>query len=278
MNINPPNNFPASWASAWGEDAYGYWQSFEIIDPKQGKEVQQIMRWIPDGVFKMGSPEDEAERIASEEKQHEVIIKQGFWLADTACTQALWQAVMGENPSDFDDNEQNPVENISWHDSQAFIKKANQFLGEEFLRLPSEAEWEYSCRAGTTTPFSTGETITTEQANFNGNYPYKTKKAPVEKGQYREKTMPVVSFSPNPWGLYQMHGNVWEWCYDVFQEDYATVHEPSDASSNRVLRGGSWFDNARNLRSAFRDASAPDIRYDAFGLRLAGGFDPQAGR
>ena len=264
--INPPENFPAAWASAWGEDSYGFWQAFEI------KGVQQIMRWIPEGEFKMGSPEDEAGRIAEEEKQHDVVIKNGFWLADTVCTQALWQVVMGKNPSDFDDNEENPVESISWNDCQDFILKANHLLGLNFLRLPKEAEWEYSCRAGTSTPFNTGETITTKQANFNGNYPYETEKAKVEKEGYLEKTVPVVSFDPNDWGLFQMHGNVWEWCEDVYSKDYSVLDATDD--SLRVLRGGSWFYGARYLRSAFRVAGEPDNRSPDFSVRLAGGLDP----
>ena len=133
--INPPSNFPATWAVAWGEDAYGYWQAFEI------KGVRQVMRWIIQGEFLMGSPEDEHNR-GGDEKQHKVIILQGFWLADTACTQALWQVVMEENPSSFTKSNQNPVDSVSWNDCQQFIQKANALLIEDtdhktdFLTLP----------------------------------------------------------------------------------------------------------------------------------------------
>ena len=265
MLIAPPEHFPAHWAIAWGEDHYGYWQAFEV------KGVRQVMRWISAGEFIMGSPKDEAKR-SSDEMQHPVVIKQGFWLADTACTQALWVAVMGKNPSHFDKNNQNPVDTVSWNDCQRFIEKANQELPAEFqLRLPGEAEWEYSCRAGTQTPFSTGETLTTDQANYDGNYPYKKGE---KKGKYREETVPVLSFPPNPLGLYQMHGNILEWCDDVYSEDY----EPVGAGSRRVLRGGDWFDFAQGVRSALRSAYSPGLRDLSFGLRLAGGFDPQASK
>jgi len=257
MNIHftpPATPYPALWATAWGEDAYGFWQAFAL------NGIQQVMRWIPAGEFLMGSPEDEAERY-SDESQHRVVIEKGFWLADTACTQELWQAVMGENPSHFKNDPQNPVEKVSWDDCQVFITKANALLGESWLTLPSEAAWEYACRAGTQTPFWFGETISTKQANFDGNSPY----AGAEKEIYRKKTVPVVSFAPNPWGLYQVHGNVWEWCEDFDQFD----------SDRRVLRGGCWLDSARCLRSAHRGAYSPDVRYGGVGLRLAGVFDPQ---
>ncbi len=260
----PPENYPALWASAWGEDACGYWQAFEI------KGVRQIMRWIPEGEFLMGSPENEPERV-DDEKQHMVFIEEGFWLADTPCTQELWKTVMGDNPSGFDDNLQHPVETVSWSDCKQFIKKINQLLQVDWLRLPTEEQWEYACRAGTTTPFNCGETITTDQANFDGNYPYKETE---KKGVYRNKTVPVLKFSPNSLGLFQMHGNVWEWCEDVYQGDYSGKSIPKDEEqdSRRVLRGGCWLGDARLLRSAIRYAFSPDYRIHGFGLRLAGGF------
>ena len=267
LDPNPPL-FPDRWASSWGEDSYGLWQAFEI------KTVRQIMRWILPGQFDMGSPKDEAERH-SDETLHRVRISRGFWLAETACTQALWQQVMNDNPSEFKSNPNNPVEQVSWHDCQQFIDKLNQSLGGYLtLRFPTEAEWEYACRAGTKTAFNTGVNITTDQANYDGNYPYPGS----SKGDYRQCTIEVDAFSPNPWGLYQMHGNVWEWCADLYG-DYSEemVMDPQGADQaldggddqRRVLRGGSWINEAHVLRSAYRVHNHPDNRYNLTGLRLA---------
>jgi len=265
LDPNPPaDDFPAPWAVAFGEDAFGLWQAFEI------EGVRQVMRWIPPGHFMMGSPEEEAERWESE-SLHSVILSQGYWLADTACTQALWQAVMGQNPAHFDDDPQCPVEQVSWQDCQNFIAAINGHLvGGPLLRLPTEAEWEYACRAGATGPFSWGDTLTTAQANYDGNSPY----ADGEKGEYRERTLPVLSFEANAWGLYQMHGNVWEWCND-WPGDYPAEPlvdpaRPGEGHS-RVLRGGSWFNYGCDLRSASRFAYSPGDRNDNAGVRLAGG-------
>ncbi|MES9901997.1 MAG: formylglycine-generating enzyme family protein [Sedimenticola sp.] len=266
LDPNPPaNDFPAPWAVAFGEDAFGRWQAFDI-----GGE-RQVMRWIEPGRFLMGSPEDEAERWKDEDR-HKVTLTRGYWLADTASTQALWRVVTGVNPAHFMEDPRCPVEQVSWDDCQDFIQTANEHLGGvgPHLRLPSEAEWEHACRAGTKGPFSWGDSLTTEQANYNGNFPY----AGGEKGEYRQRTLPALSFEPNPWGLYQMHGNVWEWCAD-WKGIYPTepVIDPAGPieGHSRVLRGGSWYGRGRNLRSAIRDADTPDSRIRSFGLRLAGG-------
>jgi formylglycine-generating enzyme required for sulfatase activity len=231
------------------------------------KGVTQRFRWIAPGAFLMGSPEDEPERY-SNETQHRVTLTQGYWLADSTCTQALWRAVMGSNPSRFQDDEQNPVEQVSWNDVQQFIDKLNGLIPNLNARLPTEAQWEYACRAGTTTPFSFGKNITPEQVNYDGNYPYAGGKA----GLYREKTVPVKSLPPNPWGLYEMHGNVWEWCNDWFG-DYpsAPVIDPVGLSTGvyRVLRGGSWSLNGRRVRSAYRDRDEPVNCYYDIGFRLS---------
>ena len=160
-----PDPFPPSWASDWGEDDYGLWMALTLDD------VRQVFRWIAPGRFVMGSPEDEPERY-DDETPHEVTLSRGYWLADTACTQAMWQAVMGENPSRFRDDARNPVENVSWNEVQAFIGELEKRVPGLTARLPSEAEWEYACRAGTTTPFSFGEDLTPERVNYDGNYPY----------------------------------------------------------------------------------------------------------
>ena len=156
---------PPSWASSWGKDGFGAWAEF-AVDGNDGQPVTQRMRWIPPGSFLMGSPETEAGRN-SDETQQEVNIKNGFWLADTACTQALWQAVMGNDPSRFKRGDL-PVESVSWNDTQAFLDELNRRIPGLGLSLPSEAQWEYACRAGTTTAFSFGDNITRKQANQDG--------------------------------------------------------------------------------------------------------------
>ncbi|MFC1885135.1 formylglycine-generating enzyme family protein [Thermodesulfobacteriota bacterium] len=219
------------------------------------------------GSFVMGNPSNEPKR-SYEESQHKVTLTQDFYLGETEVTQGLWRAVMGNNPSLFkycgDDC---PVERVSWEDCQKFIRKLNQMTGKQF-RLPTEAEWEYACRAGTTTPFHAGKCLGAVQANYRGNFPMPG----CGKGPNRGKTMPVASFKPNAWGLYDMHGNVWEWCQDWYG-DYpdVPVADPVGPSSGlyRIRRGGSWFDFARDCRSAHRRWFTPDTRYDILGFRLA---------
>ncbi|CAG1021730.1 Formylglycine-generating enzyme [Patescibacteria group bacterium] len=259
-NVNFPKPFPTLWATAFGEDEYGLWIELTV------NNVKQVFRWIEAGTFLMGSPEDEPERL-ERETQHQVTLTHGYWLAETACTQALWQAVMGNNPAEFK-GENNPVEKVSWLDTQTFLDKLNQLIPNLNARLPTEAEWEYACRAGTTTPFSFGENITPEQVNYDGNYPYNG----AEKGLYRGKTVAVKSLPPNDWGLYEMHGNVWEWCDDWFG-DYPNqaVTNPTGATEgiSRVLRGGSWFDFAGGARSAVRSGNDPGYRNLLIGFRFA---------
>ena len=270
----PPEHFPAPWASDWGEDPWGFWQAFAYRGVRQG------FRWIPPTPepFLMGSPQGEHDRF-HDERQHDVMLTRGYWLAETACTQALWQAVMGENPSRFR-GERRPVETVCWEDAQRFCERLNaEAVGPKHdlqpdleparFRLPTEAEWEYACRAGTTTPFSFGEDITPEQANYDGNYPYRGGKT----GLFRGETVEVASLPANPWGLYEMHGNIWEWC-----RDYDGYPASPETGGERVLRGGGWIDGARRLRSAFRYGSAPGDRDDDFGFRLALGPEPGQAR
>ena len=179
-----PPQFPANWAVEWGEDGFGLFMVLEV------KGVQQRFRWLLPGTFLMGSPEGEPERWNGE-TLHRVTLSQGFWLADTACTQALWQAVTGENPSSFNEDGNNPVENVSWHDAQAFNLKLNSLFPELAARLPTEAEWEYACRAGTVTPFSFGENITPEQVNYNGNHPYNNGPKGLYQGKNRAGKIPA---------------------------------------------------------------------------------------
>ena len=227
------------------------------------------MVWIPPGEFMMGSPEDEQERLDNEGPRHRVTFAQGFWLGKYEVTQAQWQAVMGGNPSYFKGDGKLPVECVSWDDCQEFIRKLNA-KGEGAFRLPSEAEWEYACRAGTTTPFAFGETISTDQANYNGNYTYGNGR----KGVFRYKTTPVGSFQPNAWRLYDMHGNVWEWCQDWSHDSYSGA--PADGiawetplGQYRVLRGGSRDSDPGGCRSAHRLNNTPDRRYNCIGFRVA---------
>jgi sulfatase modifying factor 1 len=259
-----PPHFPAVWATVWGEDSYGLWQAFEL------NGVKQIMRWIPAGSFMMGSPKAELER-GDDETQHPVTLTEGYWLADTACTQSLWQAVMDDNPSDFKGDEL-PVEQVSYDDCQTFIKKANALLdGQLILNLPTEAQWEYACRAGTTTAFSFGNSLSPDQANYNGSNPY----AKGDKGEYRETTVEVTAFKPNPWGLFNLHGNVWEWCNDFYGDyssDEATNPTGPANGSWRVLRGGCWDFSGRRLRSADRGHGRPGSRNRDIGFRLSSGL------
>ncbi len=208
-----------------------------------------------------------------DEKQHPVRLSDGYWLGDTAVTQTLWQAVTDGNPSEFKDNPNNPVEQVSWNDVDDFIRQLNTRIEGFDAGLPTEAQWEYACRAGTATPFSFGDTITTDQVNYDGNYPYRKND---DKGEFREQTITVKSLPPNSWGLYQMHGNVWEWCADWYDE-YPVAEEllvdPRGPESGdfRVLRGGSWFLYAWGCRSARRVWDVPGFAGDGIGFRLSPG-------
>jgi eukaryotic-like serine/threonine-protein kinase len=223
---------------------------------------------IPAGEFMMGSPTNEAERNSDEEPQHRVSVLRLF-MGRFAVTQAQWQQIMGNNPSQFKGNDR-PVEQVSWYDAQEFCKKLSQQMGMNY-RLPSEAEWEYACRAGTTTPFHFGPTITPELVNYDGNYPYGS----VAKGKNRGETTPVGSFPANGYGLHDMHGNVWEWCEDLWHDNYQRA--PKDGSawvtegddSRRLLRGGSWYTYSSPCRSASRNYYAPAIRDSYLGLRVS---------
>lgn len=259
-----PRPFPPAWASEWEEDAEWGLAATLVL-----KGVKQTFRWIPPGRFVMGSPKDEPLR-GGDELQHPVVLSRGYWLADTACTQALWQAVMGENPSGFKDDAQAPVEQVSWRDVQGFLAELNRRVPGLEAGLPTEAQWEYACRAGTTTPFSFVAQITTGQVNYNGDLPY----AGGERGENRARTVAVKSLPPNDWGLYEMHGNVYEWCADRYGE-YGS-EEQTDPSGPvagvvRVLRGGSWRSHGGLCRSANRGRREPDERYGNIGFRLAPG-------
>jgi formylglycine-generating enzyme required for sulfatase activity len=249
---------------------------------KLNENVTLEMVYIPGGTFLMGSPKDEPGRYDDESPQHQVTV-QPFLMGIYPVTQAQWKAVvtkcptvikreLNPDPSYFKGNNL-PVEQITWYDAVEFCARLSRLTGKKY-RLPSEAEWEYACRAGTTTPFHFGETITDKLANYNATFTY----AEEPESEYRRKTTPVGSFTANAFGLYDMHGNVWEWCYDDWHGDYndspnegiAWLERNNDDSDNnsRVLRGGSWSYDPSACRSACRSSNNPAYRNNDFGFRL----------
>lgn len=229
---------------------------------------------IPSGSFMMGSPTSESGRDSDEGPPQRVRINYDFYLGKYEVTQEQYQAVMRTNPSYFKNCPKCPVDSISWNDAKEFIKKLNAKNAGYEYRLPSEAEWEYAARAGKDTPFGIGDgsNLSSSQANFNGNYPYGN----APKGPYLEKTAPVGSYQPNEWGLYDMSGNVWEWCEDIYKDSYSGLSADGSANmsvgdlSYRVLRGSSWFNYGFVLRSATanRKRNVPDARNYDDGFRL----------
>ena len=230
--------------------------------------LEMKFAWIAPGTFMMGSPKEEEGRNDDEIQRH-VTLTKGFYMGIHPVTQEEWMKLMDKNPSKFTGEANLPVEYVSWNECQEFIAKLAEKEKKPY-RLPTEAEWEYACRAGTTTPFYCGETISTEQANYNGCYAYGGGK----KGVYREKTMPVGSFPPNAWGLFDMHGNVWQWCQDWLEIHPKTakpeaVTDPVNKTGNsRAIRGGSWIDNPVECRSAYRGGSQPGLRHNLVGFRI----------
>lgn len=245
-----PTAFPPACATAWGDDQYGLW-----IDVLIGGPLQRF-RWIEPGEFVMGSPEKEEGRSDNEGPQHVVRLTEGFWLADTACTQAVWTEVMSWYEVGESKDLQNPVERVSWDRATDFLNLVEGLLPGMKAELPTEAEWEYTCRAGEGTPFSWGERISPDQANYDASVSF----AGGPTGPRSGKAVPVKSIGPNAWGLYQMHGNVWEWCADgarvyVEMPQVNPRGETSDkAGAQRVVRGGSWIHTPHGLRAACRDS------------------------
>jgi formylglycine-generating enzyme required for sulfatase activity len=283
----------------------GYREWLTPAKQAKGKGGDSLtMLWIPPGRFLMGSPADEPERSDAEGPQHEVRL-QGFFMGQTPVTQAQWQAVARWRPSagqgswseqlDPDPilklsepklfrGAQRPVVNVSWAQAMAFCRRLSQRTGR-YYTLPSEAQWEYACRAGTSTAFHFGAMLTTELANYDGNYTYED----GQKGVYRNQTTDVMNFPANAWGLHDMHGNAWEWCLDQWHDNYEGA--PNDGSAwvdddtnniiakninikkdysfgVRLLRGGSWFNFPGDCRSAFRDLNLPDSQPLTVGFRV----------
>lgn len=250
-------------------DIYGVYDFVDIMG------IPQRFRWIEPSAFMMGSPDgkngEAEEGRYDDETQHEVILTQGYWLAETTCTQVLWQAVMGENPSSFK-GDNNPVESVSWNDiTEKFLPRVNKQYPELKFRLPTEAEWENACRAGTAGAFNFEGELSLDKVNYSGVFG----EAGWADGAL-QKTAEVKSYPPNQWGLYEMHGNVYEWCQDKFSDYPAEpVVDPvqEQAGSVRVLRGGSWIGNGRDCRSADRFALDPSDRLNFCGFRLARGHE-----
>ena len=235
-----------------------------------------LMVVIPAGRFLMGSPEDEPERSPDESPQHEVHIAQPFTMGVHTITFDNYDgfALANEIKKPEDQGwgrDDRPVINVSWADAQAYCAWLCKQTGREY-RLPSEAQWEYACRAGTQTPFYFGNTINTDQANFDGDYTYNGS----TKGKMRGMTTPVGSFPPNAFGLHDMHGNVWEWCQDAWHDSYnnaptdGSAWESAGSQGARVLRGGSWSNYPQFARAAYRSYNNPGYRYDGIGFRVCG--------
>ena len=265
-------------------------QSGSFTGTRAGQErddngLQMKLCWCPAGSFTMGSPPTEPDRD-DDENQVSVRLSQGFWLGKYEVTQADWRAVMGSNPSFFSSTgggsssvrgmatTRFPVETVTWFEASEFCRKlteqehqAGRLPADWEYRLPTEAQWEYACRAGTVTATAFGDKLSSRQANFDGNHPYNG----AQTGPYLTRTTEVGSYAANAWGLHDMHGNVWEWCRDWYQSSLpgGTDPEASSGATDRVLRGGGWDDYGRFCRSALRSRIDPGWRNLDYGFRLA---------
>ncbi|MBL8615681.1 MAG: formylglycine-generating enzyme family protein [Deltaproteobacteria bacterium] len=296
----PPS---APWATLTGCDKYGPFADLHVQD------VVQRLRWCPPGSFQMGSPEGEAGRYDREGPQHEVSLSAGVWMADSPVTQALWLAVMGENPSHFADpaHLDRPVERVDWKQAARFCALLEERLQRAgfsddglVFRLPTEAQWEHACRAGTQTATYAGD-LTLRGGNdapelhdiawYGGNSGvdyelaggYDSSSWPNKQHPHSKAGTRVVKQKlPNAWGLYDSLGNVWECCADAWDgKGYpggARVDPLGEAGPSRAYRGGSWWDDAQRVRAAYRRASGPSLRGDRLGLRLSRGRAHQTSR
>jgi formylglycine-generating enzyme required for sulfatase activity len=232
-----------------------------------GDNITLRLVLVPAGKFIMGSPVEEKGRYYNESPEHEVAISKPFYFGIYAVTQQQFEQVMGQNPSRFREA-QNPVESVRWNEAVEFCTRLSQKTGKT-VQLPTEAQWEYACRAGTTTPFHTGQTISTDEANYDGNYTC----GDGQKGKYRKTTIAVGSFKPNAFGLYDMVGNAAQWCLDLFDDKYSqneSIADPQgpDYGTYRVVRGGGWNAHPRACRSAYRDGKHPGLRREGTGFRV----------
>jgi uncharacterized protein (TIGR02996 family) len=227
--------------------------------------VPLALAFVPPGAFLMGAAVEDDEKPV-----HRVTLTRGYFLGVYPVTQAQWAAVMGTDPSNFK-GPNRPVEEVSWEDARVFCGRLTAQLGGwGVVRLPTEAEWEFACRAGTTTEYHFGDVTNTDLANYDGNYSWNGS----PRGVYREETTDAGSFAPNPWGLLDLHGNVWEWCADEYEpytsdEQIDPVGKSEDSRNNlRGLRGGSWSDGPRSCRAASRGWVAPANRFSYIGFRV----------
>lgn len=238
-----------SWAEPSGNDRYGPWVTLRV----PGTEVRQRLRWIPPGAFMIGSPDSEPGRFVNEGPQLGITISRGYWMFETSCSEELWQAVMCKEPCN-PRGPRFPITNVSWNEAQAFVSRLNSALPSLGASLPSEARWEYGCRAGTDTAYCLGSDISKEQVCFDSSTP-----------------VPVGALPPNQWGVHEMHGNVMEWCEDHWHDNY--LGAPSDGSAwldgaaLRVIRGGSYGHAAREVRAAYRVGIEPGISGVQLGFR-----------
>lgn len=241
------------WASAWGEDAFGVFAVLRVGD------AEQKLRYIPPGSFLMGSPDDEEGRWSDEGPQHRAALAEGFWLAETPCAQDLWNEVMGENPSEFK-GPRRPVDSVSWDEARSFLQRLSERVAGLEARLPTEAQWEYACRAGTiaSTYAGSGQTLGDLAWYFENS---------------GHSTQDVGLKLPNRLGLYDMLGNVWEWCADYWSNGYEADDQRDPVGpamgSSRVIRGGSWAGGAGIVRAAFRNWLDPGVRDGDLGFRFS---------
>jgi len=272
---DPRTKWPRpSWADAAGRDAFGPWVSFTVT-AKDGARVTQRLRWCPPSAtpFRMGSPPKEEGRYDDEDQSDPITLAQGFWVFETPCTQALWMAVMdGNNPSHFPEPER-PVENVSFRDVRRFIRALNGTKRGLGMTLPSEAQWEYACRAGTDEATYAGPALIRGRENTRvldriAWYDHNSK----------GETHPVGLKEPNAWGLRDMLGNVFEWCADEWHDNHAgarrdgVARDSGDKAARRVVRGGSWGGDARYVRAALRSWLGPGDRYEGLGFRCVRGL------
>lgn len=273
-----PNGDVPGWVDEYGTDSYGKWASFAVDG------IAQVMRYCPPGRYLMGSPKDEKGRYYNEGPQQRITFERGFWLGDTAVSQALYEVVMRRNPGRFK-SPNKPVESVSWNQAVSFTHCLNVLVPGLGVHLPSEAAWEYACRAGYITPFNPvvgqmdeGQSITTGEVNYGRSDAHEL----AIPREYLRKTVSVTGggFRPNNWGLWHMHGNVLEWCADTWSHtldgvalDGTARSAPELASGlrNYVLRGGSWAGTAGECRSSSQSFSHSDHREDFFGFRVAAG-------
>lgn len=260
---NPGSNSSLSWLTDTPK-------SNETDTPESSVRVIAGIEFVrvPAGAFRMGSPENEPKRVEDEGPLRTVLFDKPFWMSKYEITQGQWKAVMADNPSTFKKGDDYPVETVSWFDCQRFVQRLNSRNSETF-RLPTEAEWEYACRAGSQAAFGFGS-VTDELAEYAW-YQDNSSGASHRVGQRK----------PNAWGLYDMHGNVYEWCQDCWRDSYAGLPGngaawiTSDPDAHRVRRGGSWEKPAHNCRSAFRGSAHPDNQRSDVGLRLVLVDDPR---